>query len=365
MPNADPSFDGVVNSIGENALVGRYGATLKAVVRKLRDRCGAGGSGSFVDALNDYEATHECLSRHSRSDKTLKSNIAQMLGIVKKHVPELRPLVADEAIRFWNDAIVRLDRSIRDQDPESDMGEHASWRGLTWAKLAQAKRRLPRGGLARLAVDVYTTPGVPPRRAEWAHVVVYDEPDPPGRPPEENWFFLPPDGCRGAFVEFNSFKTRKTMESQRIRAPASLCESVREATRSRGAAPPCSMFGLDGHTPQAQSVKFNALLTDALNRALGRTDVKRPANLFRHMYLTDMFHRRLENLSDDDVKTTLRLMATSLDQAMYTYRIVGVGGKQGGMRGGASTGGASTEGMSTGERLRLLSELMGGFDPRA
>jgi hypothetical protein len=181
------SFDSVIESIEtENPKIGKYGATLKSTIRKLRDKCDNNNSGDFIKVVNDFENTYGCIRKVTKNDKTLKSNISHIVGVFRRYVPRLTNLVSNEAMRFWNQQITNLDKSIRSGDPENDSGEDISWKSLTWKKVVNAKKQIPIGSFERLAIDVYTSPGVPPRRGEWAHVIVYDEEDPPERPPEQN-----------------------------------------------------------------------------------------------------------------------------------------------------------------------------------
>jgi len=169
-------------------------------------------------------------------------------------------------------------------------------------KVVNAKKQIPIGSFERLAIDVYTSPGVvPPRRGEWAHVIVYDDKDPPKIPPEQNWIYLPAKGSSGAFVEFNAFKTHKTVNSQRINIPLELIDSLRETMFLNHLTFPSNIFGFDNSSPQTQSNKFNSLLMRALNTLLDRTVIKRTANMFIHFYLTDVFHNRLHKMSDEDL----------------------------------------------------------------
>lgn len=353
-------FETVMTSIdSKNPNIGKYGSTLKSTVRKLRDKCDHSKSGDFITLINDYDATFECLRKVTKNDKTLKSNISHIVGIFRRYVPSLTDLVSEDAMRFWNHQITNLDKSIRAGDPENDSGEDISWKSLTWRKVVNAKKQIPIGTFERLAIDVYTSPGVPPRRGEWAHVMVYDDDDPSDRPPEQNWIYLPSKDNSDAFVEFNAFKTHKTVQSQRIAIPPELVASLRETVIVNGLTVPSNIFGFDNFNPQTQSNKFNSLLMRALNTALDRTDIKRPANMFRHLYLTDVFHNRLSKLSDEDLKTILRHMATSLEQAMFTYRIV-VKGKDNDAY-NATGGGGGSHNMK--QKLASLNKLLLDLDP--
>jgi hypothetical protein len=354
------SFDNVITAIEtENPKIGKYGATLKSTIRKLRDKCDSKKSNDFIVVVNDFENTYGCIRKVTKNDKTLKSNISHIVGVFRRYVPSLTSLVSNEAMRFWNQQISNLDKSIRSGDPENDSGEDISWKSLTWRKVVNAKKQIPIGTFERLAIDVYTSNGVPPRRGEWAHVIVYDNEDPPERPPEQNWIYLPAKGSMGSFVEFNAFKTHKTVNSQRISIPPELSDSIRDTMTMNDMTYPCNMFGFDNFNPQTQSNKFNSLLMRALNTALDRTDIKRPANMFRHLYLTDVFHNRLHKLSDEDLKTILKNMATSLEQAMYTYRIV-VKGKDGDEY--KSSGGGTGKG-GIKYKLDTLNSILKDLDP--
>jgi hypothetical protein len=354
------SFDSVIESIEtENPKIGKYGATLKSTIRKLRDKCDNNHSGDFIKVVNDFENTYGCIRKVTKNDKTLKSNISHIVGVFRRYVPRLTNLVSNEAMRFWNQQITNLDKSIRSGDPENDSGEDISWKSLTWKKVVNAKKQIPIGSFERLAIDVYTSPGVPPRRGEWAHVIVYEDEDPPERPPEQNWIYLPAKGATGAFVEFNAFKTHKTVNSQRINIPLELTDSLRETMFVNNLTFPSNIFGFDNFNPQTQSNKFNSLLMRALNTALDRTDIKRPANMFRHLYLTDVFHNRLHKMSDEDLKTILKNMATSLEQAMYTYRIVVKGKDEDEYK---STGGGK-ENNSIKSKLQTLNSILKDLDP--
>lgn len=338
--------------------LGNYGRTLSSTVRKLRDRCDPSGSGDFVSVVNDFERSFACLERASRTPSTLKANVSHLVGVFRRYVPELSARVSPKARQFWGSQIVALDRRLREDHPENDVGEDPSWESLTWADVVRAKRKLRLGSFERLAVDVYTTEGVPPRRGEWAHVTVYAEEDPASRPPDKNWMYLPPRGSRGAFVEFNAFKTRKSMSAQRVELPEPLVSSVRAAMHAHPLPFPRNLFGFDNFNHQTQSNKFGSLLMRALNSALDRADIRRPANMFRHLFLTDLLHNRLERTTDEELRDTLRKMGTSLEQAVYTYRIVAprVGGSTGADAGAALIG--------AGTRLRLLSLLLADLGPR-
>ena len=350
-------FSDVIESIRENnPNIGRYGGTLISSIRKLQGKCDPDKTNDFVAVFNDHERTFKCLRGVTRNDKTLKSNISHIVGVVRRYVPGLSSRVKAASLRYWNSAIADLDKRIRVGDPENDMGEDPSWRNLTWKKIVDSKKKLELGTLERLAVDVYTSAGVPPRRGEWANVVVYSTEHPKDKPPEQNWIFLPRSGNKGAFVEFNAFKTRKHTNSQRIPIPPELVKSVRETIKRNGLEVPCNLFGFDNFSMQSQSNKFNTLLMRALNRSLERTDIKRPANLFRHTFLTDVFHNRLSKLSDTDLKTILRNMGTSLEQAMFTYRIVKKSGGGGGV--------GDDEGSTLESKLAMLNSLLEDLDPQ-
>ena len=356
------NFADVIEAIRvNNPDIGRYGGTLVSSIRKLQDKCDPEKTGDFVLVVNDHEKTFKCLRAVTRNDKTLKSNISHIVGVVRRYVPGLVPKVKSASLKFWNSAIADLDKRIREGDPENDMGEDPSWRNLTWRKIVDSKKKLEFGTFERLAMDVYTSAGVPPRRGEWANVVVYSTEHPKERPPEQNWIFLPKSGNKGAFVEFNSFKTKKHTNSQRIPIPAELVKSVRETVRRNSLELPSNLFGFDNFSMQSQSNKFNTLLMRALNRALERTDIKRPANLFRHTFLTDVFHNRLSKLSDTDLKTILRNMGTSLEQAMFTYRIVKQSGGGGGEGGSLQEEG---EGSTLASKLAMLNSLLEDLDPQ-
>lgn len=321
VPRSD--FDGVFKAIESTSpSLGKYGQTLKSTLRKLRDKCDPTGSDDFVLLLNNYEDTFSCLKKHTKTDKTLKSNISHMVGIFRRYAPGILEQVSSDAIKFWGNKISELDKKIRKGDPENDSGEDDSWVGLTWKKVVNAKRKMRLGTFERLAMDVYTSEGLPPRRGEWATVVVYNTQQPADKPPEQNWIYIPDRGAKNAFVEFNSFKTQKSVRSQRIGLPLETVKSIRETMKKQNVVFGSNVFGFDNYNAMTQANKFNMLLMRALNKSLGRTDIKRPANLFRHLFLTDLFHNRLRSMSDEELKTILRQMATSLEQAIFTYRIV-------------------------------------------
>lgn len=377
------NFGDVADSIRENnPAIGKYGGTLVSSVRKLEQKCDPDATGDFVHVFNDHERTFKCMRAVTRNDKTLKSNVSHIVGVARRYVPGLAALVKPASMKFWNAKIAELDKSIREADPENDMGEDPSWKNLTWKKIVASKKKLELGTFERLAIDVYTTPGVPPRRGEWAHVIAYASASPKNKPPEQNWMYIPEKGNKGAFVEFNAFKTHKHTNSQKIEIAPELVKSVRETFRKNGLAFPSNIFGLDNFNPHTQSNKFNALLMRALNRALERTDIKRPANLLRHTFLTDVFHNRLSKMTDTDLKTVLSHMATSLEQAMYTYRIAVkqsggdagtglVGGGAGPIRVGAGLVGGGAAGGAGGDahiasleaKVHMLNELLEALSP--
>lgn len=345
-------FSDVIGAIRDNNPdIGRYGGTLISSIRKLQQKCDPEKTGDFVQVFNDHDRTFQCLRSVTRNDKTLKSNISHIVGVVRRYVPGLAQKVRGSSLKHWNMRIAELDKRIREGDPENDMGEDPSWRNLTWKKILEGKKKLELGTFERLAMDVYTSPGVPPRRGEWANVVAYSTEHPKDKPPEQNWMFVPRSGTKGAFVEFNSFKTKKHTNSQKIAIPPELVKSVRETVKRNRLELPSNLFGFENFSTQSQSNKFNTLLMRALNRALERTDIKRPANLFRHTFLTDVFHNRLSKLSDTELKTILRNMGTSLEQAMFTYRIV----KQ--------SGGGMALDTSLDAKLATLNSLLEDLDP--
>lgn len=352
-------FGEVIESIRENNPdIGRYGGTLISSVRKLQQKCDPQKTGDFVAVFNDHSNTFDCMRSVTRNDKTLKSNISHIVGVARRYVPGLASLVRQPSLKYWNSKIAELDKNIRVSDPENDMGEDPSWRNVTWKKIMDSKKKLELGTFERLAIDVYTTAGVPPRRGEWAHVVAYNTQSPRDKPPEQNWIYIPDKGNKGAFVEFNAFKTRKHTMSQRIGISPELVKSVRETFKRNGLVFPANVFGLDNFNPHTQSNKFNTLLMRSLNRALERTDIKRPANLFRHMFLTDVFHNKLAKMTDTELKTVLRHMATSLEQAMYTYRIAK---KSGGACGRFSGGAMSSASLES--KISILNDLLQDLDP--